>query len=499
MDGVQISQVVLGREAVNLTNLYPDAMRLLANLLDPWDLVAMSLTCKSWYRFIKRPEFRRRISYPFDEKYKLTPEQFDCLKQLLTTPAVSLQDYLPPQRLVHGTVGAGKTWVATAYFMHKFKDQNIAGLVVVPPTCVQQWSDFFRVYTSLPVLSNYKSSCFYHKDWKKLMPKCQLFITSNITSLGVQKQLMDAKREHVIIHDEAHNAIGAQYVNAIEAIGFTASIETFTSHLKIHIEHWQVFKLKAETLTAGLLPVDFVGYTLSGYTPGQRQLAAATLHGTEKTIDFRSLQMAFSYLTYGDLLSMNFQIRRGTKDLTQGYNWGYTPFIDLETVVRRCLEIPKLRQLVAVAELVQKRGEKLVIFDMNQDAIVLLYTLLTHFGFKVCPFTSKYDPTNRAKLLKEFEQEADVLIGSVEMLSEGHNITCANNIVFARYPSRPEEFMQALGRCHRFPQKKMVHVHMIASCELELNMAMKCLDGGYTQIKRTKHESELAEFRFKLI
>ena len=490
-----ISQVVLGLEQVTLTNLYPDAMRLLANLLDPWDLVAMSSTCKSWYRFIKRPEFRRKISYPFNEKYKLTPEQFDCLKRMLTKPSISLQDYLPPQRLVYGTVGAGKTWIAAAYFMHRFQDPNVMGLIVVPPTCVQQWSEFFKNYTDLPVLSNYKSSCFFHADWKKLMPKFRLIIASNITSATVQHQLVEVKRPHVIIHDEAHNGIGAWYREAIEAIGFTASIETFTGHKHINIQHWDVFKLAAETLTASLPPVEFVGYNLSGYNQDQLSSVVGSFYGDQKTIHFRSIQSIFSTLTYGHLIHLPFSVKRGTKVLDQSQLYrGYDPDYSIASIIQKCLEIPKLRQIAAVAEVVQKRGEKLIIFDVNQDGIVLLYTLLSHFGFKVCPFSSKYDPISRGKLLKEFEQDADILIGSIDMLSEGHNITCANNIIFARYPSKPEEFMQALGRCHRFPQKKTVYIHMIASCKLELKLAMQCLEKGYTNVKRSKYETELAEF-----
>ena len=504
----RVSDVVLGREQVGLTNLYKDAMMLLANLLEPWDLVAMSQVCKSWYRFISRPEFRARISFPFKGKYKLTPEQFEALQSLLSAPPyvhphadkLAPEAKVVPQRLVHGAVGSGKTWLAAAYCMHKYAPADystrfapVALLVVVPPTCVQQWSEFFRVYTDLPVLSNYKSSCFFHAEWKKHAPKFRIFITSNITSGTVQHELQQANRPHVIIHDEAHNGIGAHYFMALEVIGFTASLETFEA--RNAIAWWQVFSLKSEMLRANLPPVEFVCYEQSGYTPAQHRAAIMSLYAS-KVHHYRDIQFAFAVLTYGENGCSPFVVNRGNKVLKHGMIWDQgADYQALKAqALSRCLEIPKLRQLAAIAETVQKRGEKLIIFDTSQDYVVLLYLFLSSFGFNVSPFSTQYDPSGRANLLTEFAKSGDILIGSIEMLSEGHNITCANNIVFIRYPNKPEIFMQALGRCHRFPQKKTVWIHMITSCQLELKLAMKGLEDGYAQIKRKKYENELAEF-----
>jgi hypothetical protein len=158
------------------------------------------------------------------------------------------------------------------------------------------------------------------------------------------------------------------------------------------------------------------------------------------------------------------------------------------------INIPKLREVVLVAQLVKSRKQKLVIFDINQDYIVPLTCLLEHFGLKVYPFCTQYNPAGRVKQLKKCEENGDVLIGSIEMLSEGHNLTWINNILMFRYPKDTESFRQAFGRCHRFPQKLTVVVHLIWSCALERAWALKAMEQTFTTIRSKRYQDELAEF-----
>lgn len=497
MEVQSVPDVVLGKVGANLDTLYADLIGFIARRLDPWELVTMSQVCKSWYRIIRREEFRSLISFPFKSKYKLTPEQFETLREMLTSTRKC------KQKMVYGAVGSGKTWLAAAYVMHRYKAQlassspDLACVVVVPPTCVQQWSDFFRDYTDIPVLSNYKSSCFYHAEWQKHFPKFKVFVTSNIASHAVQSRLGDDKRPHVIVHDEVHNAIKAEYHKAREVIGFTASLATYRArNVETGLNGWEVFDLKSEALRSNLPPLEFVSYVHTGCTPEQR-LWVGKLIPPGKAIGNRTVSDMFSCLTYGDVRMFRFEVLRGTKTLSFGTI--HNPIPDPKELqaqaISKCLTLPKLRQLAAVAELVHKRGEKLVIFDINQDFIVLLYLFLSHFGFKVYPFTTQYDPTGRAKLLKDFSKEGDILIGSIAMLGESHGITAANNIVFMRYPTRPDEYMQAFGRCHRYPQKRTVHVHLISSCKFETALMMRAMESGYVDVRKKRYVEELEEFK----
>jgi superfamily II DNA or RNA helicase len=157
------------------------------------------------------------------------------------------------------------------------------------------------------------------------------------------------------------------------------------------------------------------------------------------------------------------------------------------------INVPRMRQLLAVATLVKSKGEKLVIFDVNQFFIIHMLIFFKYHGFDIYPFCTEYNPQSRVKMLEKFKTHGDILIGSIEMLGEGLNIVEANHIAFARYPSTTEEFIQAFGRCHRYPQKKTVYVHMVFSCRLEMFSATQALEGFRKRIKVFRHLAELNE------
>lgn len=475
-----------------METLYQDALACIARWLEPWDLNAVSRVCKAWYRVLRRKEFRMLISFPFKPRYKLTSDQFVTLGQMMKNSHKF--------KLVHGEVGSGKTWLATSYVLRTYgewlkcsaKQESIMYvLVVVPPTCISQWSEFFLKYTDLPVLSNYESSAFYVDDWQKQLHRYGIIICSNLTSGRIQSLL--GQKPHVILHDEAHNGITASYAEAEEVVGFTASIETFYRLVDMARTSWKVFELRADALNTSIPPIEFVTYEPCGYRVEDGVSAAHQISGA-KNLTAETIDSVIQTLSTGfyDLPPFGFNAQ-GVKYLYFRNRYADDPeqqgkFISV------ALNVPKFRQVVLVAELVKKRGEKLIIFDINQDYIVPLACLLEHFKFKVYPFCTQYNPAGRAKQLKKFCTEGDVLIGSIAMLSEGHNIVEANNILFFRYPKEPEAFLQAFGRCHRYPQKKTVFVHLIWTCALERSWALTGMNDGYSNLRAKNYRDELAEF-----
>ena len=157
-------------------------------------------------------------------------------------------------------------------------------------------------------------------------------------------------------------------------------------------------------------------------------------------------------------------------------------------------KIPKLQSFLAVAKICKQRGEKLIVFDINQSYIPFLYEFFSSAGFDTYPFCTAYNPAQRSKLLDDFRAKGDILIGSIAMLSESHNLSEANNLIFVRYPNKKEEFMQAFGRCHRYPQKKTVNIHMISSCSLELELALFAMKTSKTTITSILFKKQIAEF-----
>jgi len=54
--------------------------------------------------------------------------------------------------------------------------------------------------------------------------------------------------------------------------------------------------------------------------------------------------------------------------------------------------------------------------------------------------------------------------------------------------------LQAFGRCHRFPQKLVVSVHLIWSCALERSWALRAMEETFANIRAKRYQDELAEF-----
>jgi len=516
-----------------MNELYQDALSCIAKWLPPWDLDMMSRVCRAWYRLLRRKEYKMLISFPFKPRYKLTQDQFRTLAAMMSSKKVekvdpsptpygnvaglqfvfdgSNQDHRigapivmhaernPKYKLVHGEVGSGKTWLATSYVLRSYREElkcslhrepTMYVLVVVPPACVSQWSDFFEKYTDLPVMSNYESSIFYLSDWAKNLTKYGIIICSNLTSGRVQMIL--GTKPHVILHDEAHNGISATYSQAVEVIGFTASIDSFYRNAA-QASGWTIFELKADALTADLPPIDFVTYEPCGYRTEDGEYVARYI-SEMKNFSAEAIDVMIKTLSVGwqNLSPFSFSTRDGKCLFYRDRH-----YIEEEYQAKflsTALNIPKLREVVMVAQLVKSRKEKLVIFDINQEYIVPLTCLLEHFGLKVYPFCTQYNPAGRVKQLKKCEENGDVLIGSIEMLSEGHNITWANNILMFRFPKDPEAFLQAFGRCHRFPQKLVVSVHLIWSCALERSWALRAMEETFANIRAKRYQDELAEF-----
>ncbi len=52
-------------------------------------------------------------------------------------------------------------------------------------------------------------------------------------------------------------------------------------------------------------------------------------------------------------------------------------------------------------------------------------------------------------------------MSSIAMLGEGQNITEANHVIFFTQCLDGNKYYQAVGRCWRYPQKKVVKIHLL--------------------------------------
>lgn len=381
---------------------------------------------------------------------------------------------------------------------NKYRNQ-VKIVIIVPPSLVAQWSDFIQKHTNLRVLSNYKSSCFYKGYWRQIWFDYSIFISSNILAKEIVHQFQHPESpnyvKHVIIHDEAHNGISNAGYYAEEVIGFTASIKsfkdraTFTRYNNTDPSNSiEIYELKAAQLTKNLLPINYVEYDYCGYNEEQANIINTSLRARHiNSFYISEIRNMAKILTYGTCPEYSFEI---VESVANGFKGGHGKLysyrcqdpmiansancyneVDVKVMLAMVKNVPKLKRIGEICLEVKARNEKIVLFDTNIDYLVIVWVYLSKLGLSSMLFSSTHSAADRPKLIEKFKTSGDVLLGSIKMLSEGHNITEANNILFLRYPNSKDEFEQALGRCHRYPQPKTVNVHMLFSCKLEENIA----------------------------
>ena len=84
-------------------------------------------------------------------------------------------------------------------------------------------------------------------------------------------------------------------------------------------------------------------------------------------------------------------------------------------------------------------------------------------------FSTHYSVSSRQNQLIKFKDDPEpgVILSSINMLGEGQNVTEANHIIFFTQTKSKVKYYQAIGRCHRYPQHKPVHIHLLFGSEFD--------------------------------
>jgi len=137
-----------------------------------------------------------------------------------------------------------------------------------------------------------------------------------------------------------------------------------------------------------------------------------------------------------------------------------------QSAFKKCV---KYHQCLSILEHLKARGEKAIIFDNNVTYLPFLHKYLSENKMVSYLFTTHYDVAGRQKQLEKFknDENANVLLSSIAMLGEGHNVTEANHVIFLSSIPDKNKYYQAIGRCHRYPQSKKVYVHYLFNSELD--------------------------------
>jgi SNF2 family DNA or RNA helicase len=468
---------------------YPDIWQHIANFLTGDDLFSMATTCKTAYKIMNRSKIREKISFPLKCPKRLTYDQRETIQQMEKLPI--------NVKLVNGDVGSGKTIVALAYGLRKDFDKII---LVVPPNLIIMWKETcekFFGYTPY-IIHNTNKKYHYGTEREKKNPPDEKIIIISYTIFNTKylKWLNNGsflnKKEpkennNLIIIDEAHHTVHLDGVNFKEVVALSATVNNakgvtygiFNLLRDTGKELSDItFNLENKVITKKLPPIievqpykwnlkePVIRYILKNKSPmHQLSKKSDVLVNNMKDLDFISTTLTHTFLAAADAY-FTFSFKIGKKQFTINGNYGQHIFDEKKSIeifnryVNQCV---KYKQCLAIAEYLfqNTKNDKIVIFDRNINYLPLLHKYLIDNGINSYLFTTHYDIQSRQRQLEKFKSDPQpaVLLSSVEMLGEGHNVTEANHIIFLSTHYNQNIYHQAVGRCHRYPQKKPVYIY----------------------------------------
>jgi len=121
----------------------------------------------------------------------------------------------------------------------------------------------------------------------------------------------------------------------------------------------------------------------------------------------------------------------------------------------------KLRRLVEIADEAASNGRKVVVFSFFRDVLESVAAVLG--DRTVGPLTGSLRPVARQALIDEFTARKGpaVLVSQIEAGGVGLNIQAASVVILAEPQWKPTVEDQAIARCHRMGQVRIVDVHRL--------------------------------------
>ena len=491
---------------MNHLYVYPDIFQKIGEFLDSDDLFSMAVTCKAAYKAFRRPILQAKISWPLLKPKRLTFDQREVIRQM--------EESKIPVKLVTSLCGSGKSICAIAYALRKNYDKIF---IVVPPNLITMWTgtcvDFFGIKPF--VLHNSNSKYNRYNEYKRAdIPEDKIFIISYKILSRAYFPWMDKVDNTCYIIDEAHHGVDFYGRKCEDLIALSATAfkrDNLTYGIRQIVDRFAVdidditFKLDG-TVIASKLPdvVHLEPHTwkasseLSSYILNKKRIPGRKKgEDKPKLNDMRDISWISEVLSHTFLRRKDFYV--GENLIVQGKRFSirtspgrwyeewkkyeassktqishrdfdkrqaelYEPKIDemIESEV-------KYRQCLNICKYLKQVKEKGIIFDVNITYLPFLYKFLVERGIGCYMFTTHYDVASRQRQLERFKNDdkAQILLSSIAMLGEGHNVTEANHVIFLSTFLEGNKYYQAIGRCHRYPQNKPVYVHYLFNSSLD--------------------------------
>ena len=488
--------------------VYPDIFQKIGEFLDSDDLFSLALCCKAAYRAFRRPDIQAKISFPLLKPKRLTLDQRNVIREM---EALKI-----PVKLICGSVGCGKSLTSLAYALRNNFDKIF---LVVPPNLISMWEKTCKDFFGLTPLVLHNSNNKYRPRMEAARdspPEEKIILFSYKIFGHYHSPWLSDRTNDVCIIDEAHHSIHF-YISFKEIVALSATafrknslaygITNLIKSYDVEINDI-VFNLDKTVIANKLLPVhNLEGHSWKLKEDAIQYILSKVKETLEGENDLRDIKWIPEFLSHPfikdiDTLYLGGSISIGKKSLriNQGnFNLGrdielefkeqykgeivdpLAPYFIQRQVMKpyekalkkfreeKCADTinemirhnNKYRQCLSICEYIQKRKEKCIIFDVNVTYLPFLFKYLTDRGVKAYMFSTHYDVSSRQKQLEKFKSDKDavVLISSIAMLGEGHNITEANHIISLSTFLDENKYYQAIGRCHRYPQNKPVYVH----------------------------------------
>ncbi len=489
-------------------HVYPDVFQKIGEFLESDDLFSMALTCKAAYKAFHRKDIQARISWPLLKPKRLTMDQREVIRQMEASRV--------PVKLVTSSVGSGKSICSVAYTLRKNFDKIF---IIVPPNLITMWVntciEFFGISPFVMHNSNPKYNRWVEHRLVDSHPERIFIMSYKIFSMNTFAWTGELTNVAYIV-DEAHHSVDLSGKRCDDFIALSATAfkkDSLSYGVKNIIDQYGVgieditFKLDKTVISSKLPEVLHltphtwkISDNLVEYIMKRKRVLVPSRKNPEifkSENDLRDLSWIPEVLTHtfiqdyemnyiGETLMIDgktFNIARNRKiwdvrfreyELTHPrLNWkdfNRSEAKHFEPEVNRMLEgVIKYKQCWAICQHLKNIGEKGIVFDLNITYLPFLYKYLTERGINCYMFSTHYDVGSRQKQLEKFKADktAQVLLSSIAMLGEGHNVTEANHVIFLSTFSDQNKYYQAIGRCHRYPQDKTVYVHHLFNSDFD--------------------------------